>query len=91
MIFGSVNKEESLMIYKVKVKDGKLLGGHASDGARLNIIPGIYDVEKTTDGNLVFNSADTRDNRELVVRKGEYLELDDFPKIGQNHYIELVE
>jgi hypothetical protein len=79
------------MVYKVRVKDSALLCGHARDRVRLNILPGTYDVEKTGDDDLVFHCADTRDTGDLVVRKGEYLELDDLPNIGQNPYIEIIE
>lgn len=79
------------MFYKVRVKDGAVLGGHAHDGTRLNIKPGTYDVERTADGDLVFKRADTRNTGDLVVRRGEYLELDDFPEINQNPYIVIVE
>lgn len=78
------------MVYKVRVKDSALLGGRAHDGAQLNILPGAYDVEITADGDLVFHSADTRDKGDLVVQKGKYLELDEFPSINDNPYIEIV-
>ena len=78
------------MAYEVRVKDGALMGGLARDGARFNILPGTYDVEKTSQGDLVFFRADTRDSGDLVVQRGEYLELKNFPDINQNPYIEII-
>lgn len=78
-------------MYKVRVKDGATLGGHSNGGARLTIMPGTYDVEKIANGDLVFKSANSQDSSDLVIHQGEYLELDDFPNVSQNPYIEIVE
>lgn len=44
-----------LIMYKVRVKDGSIIGGYATDGARLNIIPETYDVKKNKESNLSVN------------------------------------
>ena len=79
------------MLIKVRVKDSGKLGGLARDGSRLRIMPGTYDVEKTDDGDLIFNRANEGDAGDLVVKKSEYLELKNFPDIARNPYIEIIE
>jgi len=73
----------------VRVKRGPF-SGMASDGARLNILPGQYLVRE--DGlNLVFEGADGRNGGNIVVDMRDYPEIGEFPEaIQPNTQIELI-
>jgi len=79
------------MLYRVRVKDGRIFGGYTTGDAKLNILPGEYDVDKISNGDLLFKCAVKRDNADLTVRKGEYVELDEFPDVDSNPYLEVLE
>lgn len=77
------------MRYAVKVKDSGQLVGYSRDGARLTILPRHYKVEISREGGLVFKNACEKDDSDLIVKKSEYLDLANFPDIGENPYIKL--
>jgi len=75
--------------FSVRVKRGPF-SGMAADGARLNILPGQYQVRE--DGpDLVFEGADTRNGGAIVVDLRDYLEIGDSPdSIQSDAQIELL-
>lgn len=77
-----------MAIFNVRVKRGPF-SGKAADGARLNILPGQYQVRE--DGpDLVFEGADTRNGGNILVDMRDYPEVGDFPDaIQPNTQIEL--
>ena len=85
-----LDKEVSGMQHKVRVKDGAVIGGQAGDGARLKIMPKEYDVELAAEGILIFKGADDRDDSDLFITLGDYVELEDFPDIPPNKFLEII-
>ncbi|MEX3671410.1 hypothetical protein AB3X82_24785 [Paraburkholderia phenoliruptrix] len=75
--------------FNVRVRRGPF-SGMASDGVRLNIVPGIYSVDHN-DNTLVFARADTRTGGNIVVDLRDYIEIGVFPDdISVNSQIEIV-
>lgn len=78
-----------MSIFRVRVKHGPF-SGKASDGTRLNILPGLYQV-RADRPDLVFEGADTRNGGSLIVDMRDYPEIGEFPDAIQPHtQIELV-
>jgi len=67
------------------------LSGKAADGARLNILPGQYQVREEGP-DLVFEGADNRNGGGIVVDVRDYPEIGDFPDvIHQDAQIEIAD
>lgn len=66
-----------MAIVNVRVRRGPL-SGRAEDGARLNIVAGVYQVDY--EGNvLVFAGADKRTGGRITVDLRDYPEVGSFP------------
>lgn len=78
-----------MTIYNVRVRRGPL-SGKADDGARINIVPGVYQVNHDGD-TLVFADADKRTGGNVTVDLRDYAEVGSFPDaILPNTQIEVV-
>ncbi len=76
-------------MYNIRVRRGPL-SGTTADGARLNIVAGIYEVDHVGD-TLVFKHADQRNGGDIGVNLGDYVELAGFPDdIPDGQQIEIV-
>ncbi|MEX3900963.1 MULTISPECIES: hypothetical protein [Paraburkholderia] len=77
-----------MAIVNVRVRRGPL-SGRAEDGARLNIVAGVYQANH--DGDLlVFADADKRTGGTITVDLRDYPEIGSFPdSIEPNSQIEL--
>jgi hypothetical protein len=89
-----------MAIFRVRVKHEQALAGHATDGARLNVLSGIYYVEPGTrskneaeghDAVLFFRGADKRDGGDLAVKRQDYTFLWDFPAMQNDAPLEVLE
>lgn len=78
------------MSHKVRVKDGAQLGGYDDNGARLYILPEIYNVDIKSDNTLIFSQANKKNGGDLYVNLSDYLELENFPDIYKNSLIEIL-
>lgn len=77
-----------MAIVNVHVRRGPL-SGRAEDGARLNIVAGVYQVDHEGD-MLVFAGADKRTGGSITVNLLDYAEIGSFPdSIEPNSQIEL--
>ena len=77
-------------VFRVRVKHEQVLAGQAADGARLNVLSGIYFVEPGQ-AVLFFRGADKRDGGDLTVKRGDYTFLWDFPAMQQDAPLEVLD
>ena len=77
-----------MAIVNVRVRRGPF-SGVAADGARINIVPGVHQVDHDGD-TLVFADADRRTRGNVTVDLRDYPEIGSFPDlIEPNTQIEL--
>jgi hypothetical protein len=82
------DKGQVMAILNVRVRRGPF-SGIADDGARINILPGVYQVNHEGDA-LVFANADKRTSGNITVDLHDYPEIGSFPDlIEPNTQIEL--
>jgi hypothetical protein len=89
-----------MAIFRVRVKHEQVLAGLATDGARLNVLSGIYYVEPGVrpkkeaggaDAVLFFRGADNRNGGDLAVKREDYTFLWDFPAMQEDAPLEVVD
>lgn len=77
-----------MAIFNVRVRRGPF-SGLSEYGARLNIVPGVYEVNHEDDA-LTFAAADRRTGGSITVDLRDYPEIGSFPDLIQpNTQIEL--
>jgi len=77
-----------MAIFNVRVRRGPF-SGMAADGTRINILPGVYQVDHEVD-ILAFADADKRTRGNVTVDLRDYPEIGSFPDlIEPNTQIEL--
>ena len=79
-----------MAIYRVRIKHEQVLAGLAKDGARLNVLSGIYYVEPG-DAVLFFRGADRRNGGDLSVKREDYTFLWDFPAMQKDAPLEVLD
>jgi len=78
-----------MTVINVRVRRGPF-SGIAANGARINIVPGVYQADHDGD-SLTFADADRRTNGTVTVDLRDYPEIGEFPEaIAPNTQIELV-
>ncbi|WP_440216241.1 hypothetical protein [Chromobacterium piscinae] len=92
--------------FRIRIKDGRTVGGFASDLTRINVPPGEYDARwgeatirdgggpRTELALTVLNATPVVGTRQsfLNISSSEYhLDLDNFPDVGADSSIEVLE